>query len=560
MLHRLKSIALAGACAVAGAAAQPAPPQGNPQAPAELPRPPFLSPAPAAGFQLPPVVLPEPVRPEPAAAGEPLRELAIRGNEAISTSELLAVARPWLGRPANAADLEALRTALTRHYVERGYVNSGARLDAAGVQAGVLGVQIVEGRLSALRFSGLGGLDERYLVSRLWPDPQQPLQLQELRERYQLLLDDPLIQRMNARLLPGDEPGSATLDVAVERAQPWSFALRWNNYRPPSIGEGALTAEAGVRNLTGQGDALRVTAQPYSDSHGIARVGLGWTMPIVQPRTQLGLQIDRNDSAVVEEPLASAGITSRLTSAEVTLSRVLVETLRQRAAVGASWLVRHNQTWLAGEVFPFAAGVPDGGLRTRSLRLWQEYTHRSQAQVLALRSTFVRTSNNLQPVSGTARGSAAFWLGQAQYARRLSDDGLQLVARATVQHARDRLVSLDGLSIGGAATVRGWRENQLIRDHGFILNLELEVPVLRWGASDTSVQLVPFIDYGRGRNVGERADSIGSAGLAARWRRGPWSADAAWGWRAHATLPRARQGSTLQDHGFHLQVSYAIGR
>ena len=72
---------------------------------------------------------------------------------------------------------------LTRHYVERGYVNSGARLDPAGVQAGVLGVQIVEGRLSALRFSGLGRLDERYLVSRLWPDPQEPLQLDALRHR-----------------------------------------------------------------------------------------------------------------------------------------------------------------------------------------------------------------------------------------------------------------------------------------------------------------------------------------------------------------------------------------
>jgi len=137
---------------------------------------------------------------------------------------------------------------------------------------------------------------------------------------------------------------------------------------------------------------------------------------------------------------------------------------------------------------------------------------------------------------------------------------VQLVGRATVQATRDRLVSLDGLSIGGATTVRGWRENQLIRDRGIILNVELEVPLLRWGASDTSVQFVPFVDYGRGRNTGQPADAIGSVGVAARWRSGPWSADAAWGWRVHSTIDKSRVGNSLQDHGLHLQIVYAIGK
>lgn len=556
-------VALACVCALAAAdgVAQPTSPRDNPNAPAELARPPFLSgTADAEGFQLPQLPLPEGQLPAPKPRGEVLRTLVIRGNAAIATEALMEVARPWLDQPADPADLEALRVAITRHYVEQGYVNSGARLDADGPRGGVLGMEIVEGRLTRLRFSGLDGLDERYLASRLWPDADAPLQLNALRERYQLLLDDPLIRRMNARLQPDTGPGTAALDVEVERAAPWSLAVRFSNHRAASVGERAVTVDAGYRNLTGRGDALRFTVQPDGDMRRLTRLGVGWSIPLVYPGTYLTLQLDDGESTVVEEPLAAADVGSRIVSHEVGLSHALWESLQHRAAVGVAWLSRRNETSIGGMRFPFVAGVPDDGLRGRSVRLWQEYTYRSQDVVLALRSTFTRTRNNLLPVAGAADRSASFWLGQAQYARRLGDSGLQVVARAVVQHTRHRLPGLDGLSIGGVGSVRGWRENQLIRDRGAILNLELEIPVLHSNASGSSLHLLPFVDYGRGSNVGQGADTVGSAGLALRWRRGPWTTEAAWGRRMLSTVGKARAGHAFQDHGLHFQLSYAQGR
>ena len=555
-------VALSCACAFAAsaAAAQPAAPRDSLHVPAELARPPFLPGTPTEGFELPPLPSPEGRPTAPRSRGEVLRTLAIRGNAAIATEALMEVARPWLDQPADPADLEALRVAITRHYVEQGYVNSGAGLDADGPRGGVLGMEIVEGRLTRLRFSGLDGLDERYLASRLWPDAEAPLQLNALRERHQLLLDDPLIRRMNARLLPDAGPGTAALDVEVERAAPWSLAVRFNNHRSASVGERAVTVDAGYRNFTGRGDALRLTVQPDAEARKLARLGLGWSIPLVYPGTQLTLQFDDGDSTVVEEPLRAADVRSRIISHEVGLSHTQWESLQHRAAVGVAWLSRRNETSIGGMRFPFVAGVPDEGLRGRSVRLWQEYTYRSQDVVLALRSTFTRTRNNLLPVAGAADRSASFWLGQAQYARRLGDSGLQAVARAVVQHTRHRLPGLDGLSIGGVGSVRGWRENQLIRDRGTILNLELEIPVLHSNASGSSLHLLPFVDYGRGSNVGQGADTVGSAGLALRWRRGPWTTEAAWGRRMLSTVGKARAGHAFQDHGLHFQLSYAQGR
>lgn len=529
----------------------------NPQAPTELARPQFLPPATASGFQLPSLALPEVPLPQPASQGVVFSALVIRGNAAIATQDLLDVARPWHGQPLQPSDLEALRLAITRHYVERGYVNSGALLQ---VQGGTVVIDVVEGRLSQLHFSGLEGLDERYLRSRLWPDATAPLQLEVLRERYQLLLDDPLLQRMNAQLQPGPEPGSAVLEVAVERAAPWSFSARLHNHRAPSVGEQALTLEGGYRNLTGRGDALRLTLQPDHRSRGLARLGLGWSVPVVYPSTVLSLQYDAGDSSMVEEPLASADVRSRLVSHEAGLSHLLWEDLRHRAATGLTWAYRRNETSIAGMRFPFVAGVPEEGLRSHAVRWWLEYTHRSQTQVLALRSTFTQTRNNLLPVVGAASRRSHFWLGQAQFARRLGQGGVQAVARATVQHTTDALTGLDGLSIGGASSVRGWRENQLVRDRGVVLNLELEIPLSQPGHAAGQWHLIPFVDYGRGRNVQDAADAIGSVGLALRWRQGRWSADAAWGWRAYASVDKARAGHALQDYGLHFQLAYAMGR
>jgi hemolysin activation/secretion protein len=501
----------------------------------------------------------------PAAAQEALRELVLRGNTVIAREELLEVARPWFGLPVNAADLEALRIALTRHYVDRGYVNSGARLDPLGPRDGVLAIDIVEGRLSAIRFSGLDGLDERYLRDKLWPRGERPLNLNELRERHQLLLDDPLLRRMNARLVPDAEAGSAALEVAVERAVPWYALLRLNNYRPASIGELSPGLEAGLHNLTGRGDLLRLNLQLDDHWGSVARGGLAWSVPVDYTGTMLSLQYDEGESWVVEEPLAAAGVKSRLTTRELGVSRLLTESLRRRAAIGLAFLARSNRTWIGGTTFPFVAGVPDGGLETKTLRFWQDYAHRSEADALALRSTFAANRNNLQPVSDEATSTVTarsyrFWLGQGQYARRVGESGMQAVARVTVQAASARMVALDGLAIGGAATVRGFRENQLIRDTGQIVNLELDIPVLRSGVADMTLNLVPFVDYGRGRNRGAAADAIGSAGLAMRWRSGRFAAELAWGKRLHATMGRARAGDTLQDHGVHFQLSYTLGR
>jgi hemolysin activation/secretion protein len=57
---------------------------------------------------------------------------------------------------------------------------------------------------------------------------------------------------------------------------------------------------------------------------------------------------------------------------------------------------------------------------------------------------------------------------------------------------------LEQMAIGGRFSVRGYRENTMVRDHGLIVSLEGRIPLVenrRWAEF---VQLVPFVDFGRG--------------------------------------------------------------
>lgn len=428
----------------------------------ESARPAYLPGKPGEGFRLPP--LPAETPPAAAEAGAEqfqIRRVLFRGNAAIANGELEAVAAPYLGRTVDVAALEDLRQKLTRHYVDRGYINSGALPGKGEVDSGTVTFEVIEGRLSALRLRGLNDLHEDYLVRRLKKDGDAALNIDTLRERFQLLLDDPLFERLNARLMPDARLGEAILDIEVLRTRPYQLTAFANNYRAPSVGANAYGLSGWVRNLTGVGDLVEASVQNAATGNEGGRYSLAWHLPLNQTGTQLSIQFDRGRSTVIEEPLRILDIRSRLDSWDVGIGQVFIETLRHKLQLGINRVKRENRTTLLGQPFSFVAGEPDGVTRVSAWRFWQEYAYRSENQVLALRSTFTAAHNNLQDVAGLPPQAMVaqperqyrIWLGQAQYARQVLQSGAQVILRGNVQRTDSLLAPLDRMSIGGIHTV-----------------------------------------------------------------------------------------------------------
>ena len=95
-----------------------------------------------------------------------VREIRVVGSTIFSAEELARVTAPYVNREVTAEDLEALRLALTRLYVDRGYVSSGAILPDQPVSEGVITYQIVEGSLKAVEVEGNRWFRSSYFTRR----------------------------------------------------------------------------------------------------------------------------------------------------------------------------------------------------------------------------------------------------------------------------------------------------------------------------------------------------------------------------------------------------------
>jgi hemolysin activation/secretion protein len=141
-------------------------------------------------------------------------------------------------------------------------------------------------------------------------------------------------------------------------------------------------------------------------------------------------------------------------------------------------------------------------------------------QVVAARS---QLSWGLQALGATVNGGSLpdgqflAWLGQFQWARRLPWFGIESLLRVDVQLSTDPLLPLEQFAVGGPMSVRGYRENQFVRDAGADASLELRFPLLRDRTGRPIVQLAPFVDYGSGRHLEPKSETLWGAGVALRW-------------------------------------------
>jgi hemolysin activation/secretion protein len=162
----------------------------------------------------------------------------------------------------------------------------------------------------------------------------------------------------------------------------------------------------------------------------------------------------------------------------------------------------------------------------------------------------------------TPDGQFIAWLGQFQWAHRVPffDRAAQLIARADIQLTDSPLLGLEQFALGGHATVRGYRENELVRDNGFIGSFEARLPVFTRSTGAPILELAPFVDFGRSWSKSRPTDGpkvLASMGVGARWAvTEAIHAQAYWG--DDLTNVDREGESDLQDSGLHFSISASL--
>lgn len=524
-------------------------------------------PIPPSSPVLPPV---PPTQPEDGAQQQLgqiqvfVKSIVVTGNTAFSNEEIAAVAKPYENRTLTTEDLERLRLALTFLYVNNGYITSGAVIPDQDVKDGVIQLQIIEGALSRINVEGTNWFRKGYISDRLALGAGPPLRMEPLQTRLQFLQQDPRVEQINAELRPGDQRGESQLNVNVKERSPWKMWLEFSNYQTPVVGAERGLMTVAHQNVTGHGDPLSIT---YGGSRGVHPIiDVSYTLPLNQYDTTFTASYRRNDFVVVSDQFRFLDLSSESEIIGFTLRHPLYRTLSDEFSVAITGERLHNKITSAldsiGGTPLLIPGASDTGVSSVSaLRFIQEYVHRTPTSVIAARSRF---SVGLDVLNATTNagdlpdGRFFSWLGQLQGVRRFDDWwGMQLLGQMNLQITNDRLFPLEQIPLGGRFSVRGYRENTLIRDNGFLFSVESRFPLLRYASGEPLLQFAQFVDVGRAWEAkGDTPDpqTLASIGLGLRWAVLPKDRarfELYWGVPLnHVPHP----SGNLQDYGIHLQV------
>lgn len=501
----------------------------------------------------------------------PLRDIEIENGSILTSEEVASVAASFTGRNVSMEELEELRRRLSLLYFDKGYVNSGLVLPDQEVRDNVVRFREVRGELTTIQLSGIDNLCEGYLMRRIDRPGDGPLEINSLQTSLQLLEMDPMISRINAQLLPGALPGQGILRLEVKESRPWQFVVRTDNHRSPAVGGEQASLMIRNRSVTGHGDELTLYGS-YADGFGDGYAS--YAVPLNSFGTSVRIYGSTSDSDIVEAPFDEIDIQSETDTYGLVIDQKLHQSLTGNLSVFLGVDFKHNENTLLGEPFSFTYGERDGVTDLTVLYAGVEMAKRFERSVAALRTGVRRgiyrdgaTQNRVafgQPSIGPDGQFTTFVL-QGQFIRNLEWRDSSLVARLTYQHAWHALLAMEKLPMGGASTVRGYRENTLVRDNGVIASLEYRVPLFEEDVigdefSARRLSLALFADYGSSWNTGWEYEpdtskqEIPSIGLGLLWNPSTsLSASVFWG---HAFEDLGTGHGDLQDDGIHFSFSW----
>ncbi|TBV06836.1 ShlB/FhaC/HecB family hemolysin secretion/activation protein [Stutzerimonas kirkiae] len=449
----------------------------------------------------------QPATPAGDEACYPIRSIRLQGADLLDAQQQRTLVAPFEGRCLGISQLNELLKIVTQHYLDRGYVTSRAYLPEQDLGSGELTLQIVEGRLEGLDSSALAS--ERELAMAFPGRLDDHLNLRELEQ----LVDQ--LGRLPSRpaqldLLPGERVGGSRVRLSGEPLKPWRGVLSRHNDGQSSTGvqQWGVGLEwdsplglADQISLRGSGDAVSdhwrhssSQAASYSLPYGWWSFDYSYNQSYYRTRAETSGYLFESDGESKQHQARAERVLHRDSFSKTAFSLGLAH-LRTRNYIENSLLETSSN-----RLTEFQAGFNHGRrLNNAFLNLdlgWQrgsgaldaQRDERAQgSQPVSRYNKYSLTLSYLQPLH---------FFGQA-----LSFDSL-----FNAQRSEDVLYSPQRISLGGLASVRGFKEQSLSGDSGYYWRNQL-----RWRQAVGWAPLRPLVQeyglalaYDRGAIAGNR--------------------------------------------------------
>jgi hemolysin activation/secretion protein len=443
--------------------------------------------------------------------------ILVLGSTVFDKWELANITQPYEGRPLTLEDMQTAADAVTRYYLDHGYLTSRAILADQKLQNGTLTLQILEGKLADINIQGDTNLPPNYIRQRLLLARRQPLNQEALESQLQLLRSDPLFDTVEGVLRDGTTLTETNLDVKVQQARSQFATLNLDNHGSPTVGRTNLSALTGLQNTTGQADTLTFG---LVRSSGTQLYNLTYQRPLNPTQGTLTLRIAPVQYRVTQPDLKSLNITGTGNLYSLTLRQPLTRQITQEFALTAGITQRSGKTLIADTL------IDENG--TTTLHLGQDWLKRDKKGLWTAKSqlNLSRAKNAIDATTATF----LTWTGQLQRIHQLSKKQT-LSASLNWQWAPSSLPPAQQFTLGGFQSLRGYPSSFLSGDGGLTLTLQNQITLQKNRKGDPRFQIAPFLDLGTlwqaNPTTPQNTPLFASSGLTLTWTpRQNWTLNA----------------------------------
>jgi hemolysin activation/secretion protein len=451
-----------------------------------------------------------------------IKEVKVEGVTLLSPFVVKNIASKYEDRDLTFSQLQELASKITELYRDKGFITSRVYLPPQAIEGGILKLQASEGDIRPITLEEGKFYKDRAVFPRLKIDERRKLNVDKIKNDLARLNENPDLG-LQANLRPGPDSGQTEVRLKARDHFPVHVTPFVDNLGRRLIGENRGGFSLTHNNLLGFGDRDTASLTWSKSSFGISN---GYEIPVGKYGTKLGFNYAHSRLKLGKEfsPLNVKGFA---TVYSPYISQELYRGKHVLASADLAFDFKNLGTDILGQTFSRD--------RLRVLRPginfdeFDNYGRTSMRHEIGVGLFALGASDRYGPyVSRQGAGGNFFrYTGYGTRVQKLPF-GMIDIFRVVGQFSPDRLNSAEQMQVGGAFTVRGYKEGQLIGDSGLVISNEVripayifpkswKIPVSEYGVPTfmslsrktaneyvlrDNIQLVAFSDYGVSRTNG----------------------------------------------------------
>lgn len=373
------------------------------------------------------------------------------------------------------ADLEEIANELTGFYRQRGLFLAQVKIPEQEVKDGVITLVVQEGVLGKVVVEDNKGYGNEVLSQPFNKSVGSLVSHTAMEEGLYLLNDLPGLN-VTGYFTAGDAPGETALNLRVRNEERWSMAVRGDNHGSRFTGDKRAYVVGELFNPLGRGDRLTLGYLTSADPGNTDLYQASYSVPLWNARTSLNLSAERNEFELKDVDGGSNSVINQLEiegyneSYAVGLEQKFYRSRDFNFSAALEYTDKKTKIQSIDAIFDQAEHVQGGQLSFYVDGLAESVRMFNAAN---LRLGYGKHQLDVPEDRGNDFEKASIDTSSLFFVPLpFTDAESRLVLKSRWQYSEQSLPSFEQMSLGGAASVRGFTVRDFSADQAGVVSAE----------------------------------------------------------------------------------------